>query len=35
MAGKERIRYFDVIKGIGILMIMYGHITLLPNPFDL
>ena len=30
----KRIRYLDVAKGIGILMVTFGHITELSNPVD-
>lgn len=30
----KRITYIDAAKGIGILAVMYGHITELGNPFD-
>lgn len=31
---KERIKYIDATKGIGMLMIMLGHITVYDNPVD-
>lgn len=30
----ERLRYLDMAKGLGILMITYGHITEIGNPVD-
>ena len=33
-SAKKRIRFLDVAKGIGILMVTFGHITELDNPVD-
>ena len=32
---KERIGYVDAAKGLGMLLIMLGHITKYDNPVDL
>lgn len=34
LGNNERLRYLDAAKGLGILMITYGHITQLSNPVD-
>ncbi len=33
-SAKKRIRFLDVAKGIGILMVTFGHITEIDNPVD-
>ena len=32
---KERIGYVDATKGLGMLLIMFGHVTEYDNPVDL
>lgn len=34
MDRKRRIKYIDLCKGLGILMVTWGHITKLDNPVD-
>lgn len=34
MDKKRRIKYIDLCKGLGILMVTWGHITKLDNPVD-
>ena len=34
MDRKRRIKYIDLCKGLGILMVTWGHITKLGNPVD-
>ena len=34
MDRKRRIKYIDLCKGLGILMLTWGHITKLGNPVD-
>lgn len=34
MENKKRIKYIDLCKGLGILMVTWGHITNLNNPID-
>ena len=34
MGKKKRIKYIDLCKGLGILMVTWGHITKLNNPVD-
>lgn len=34
MAEKKRLQYIDMAKGLGILMVTYGHITSLEPPID-
>lgn len=34
MESKKRLQYLDWTKGLGILMVTYGHITSLSNPID-
>lgn len=34
MENKKRIKYIDLAKGLGILMVTWGHITKLGNPVD-
>ncbi|MGN0438909.1 MAG: acyltransferase family protein [Lachnospiraceae bacterium] len=31
---KKRVTYLDIAKGVGIIMITYGHVTKLANPID-
>ena len=34
MEKKKRIKYIDLAKALGILMVTWGHITKLGNPVD-
>ena len=34
MEEKNRIKYIDLCKGLGILMVTLGHVTTLANPLD-
>lgn len=34
MQSTTRMKYLDVSKGLGVLLIMYGHITYIDNPVD-
>lgn len=34
MNGQKKVDYLDVVKGIAIFMIMFGHVTELANPVD-
>ena len=34
MRKKNRIKYIDLCKGLGILMVTLGHVTTLANPLD-
>lgn len=35
MSDKKRIKYIDIMKGLGIMMVTYGHITTVGNPVDI